>query len=99
MEIKHDLTCTRFVMLNGEAGEAGNIVYNVKSDGNLSAVSVRVAPELQGQGTAGALLDALVCHARKHGLKIFPVCPYVVKKFAQHPDKYADVTGSSPPEK
>ena len=96
MDIRHDLTGSSFVMLNDDGTEEGRIVYDVESDGNLSALSVRVSPELQGQGAAGKLLDALVEYARKHSLKIFPVCPYVVKKFDQGPDVYGDVINTPP---
>ena len=95
MDIRHDLTGSRFVMLM-DGSEAGEIVYDVEADGNLTALSVRVTPELQGQGAAGSLLGALVEHAQKHRLKIFPVCPYVVKQFARDPDKYGHVDGGPP---
>ena len=97
MNIRHDLTESRFVALSEDLDNLGSIVYDVEADGNLSALSVHVAPQMQGRGIAGSLLDALVGYARKHRLKIFPVCPYVVKKFQQHPDQYGDVNGALPP--
>ena len=98
MEIKHDLTGSRFVMLSG-GSETGQIVYDVEEDGNLTALSVHVTPEMQGQGAAGNLLGALVDHAKKHSLKIYPACPYVLKQFERNPEKYSDVAGGPPPKR
>ena len=93
MDIRHDLTGSRFIILNEDRVEKGRIIYDVQANGHLSALSVHVSADMQGQGAAGALLDALVAHARKHNLKISPVCPYVVKKFAQYPEEYGDIIG------
>lgn len=91
MDIRHDLSNNRFVMLNDKGAETGSLVYDVEPDGNLIALHVNVSPELQGQGAAGLLLEALLAYARKNSLKIFPVCSYVAKKFSQNPDAYSDV--------
>jgi predicted GNAT family acetyltransferase len=45
-----------------------------------------VPPELEGRGIARALLDAALDHARAEGLKIRPVCSYVVAQFRRHPE-------------
>ena len=95
MNIRHDVTGSRFVLLLEDGNEGGHIVYDVEADGHLSAVSVYVSPDLQGKGAAGALLDALVKHAKKHGLKISPICPYVIKQFEANPEKYAEVAKQS----
>ena len=98
MDIRHDIAGSRFVAVKDDSSEAGRIVYDVEVGGNLSALSVYVQPEMQGQGIAAKLLEGLVCHARKHGLKIIPICPYVAKEFANKPDIFADVA-AKPPEK
>ena len=33
----------------------------------------------------------MVDYARKHDLKVIPLCPYVHAQFKRHPDEYADV--------
>ena len=93
MDIKHDLAGQQFIMTDSQQNKIGYIAYRVESNGNLSALSVHVSSQWQGQGAAGKLLNSLVEYARTHGLKIFPVCPYVVKKFEQDPLRYADVIG------
>lgn len=49
------------------------------------------ADSLRGQGIAGKLLDELVKDAQAAGQKIHPVCPYVVRKFDEEPEKYATI--------
>lgn len=48
-----------------------------------------VDDSLRGQGVAGQLLDHLVERMDKEGKKIQPQCSYVVKKFADQPEKYS----------
>lgn len=38
-------------------------------------------PSLRGQGIAGRLVDKVTEYARREGLSIMPICPYVVRKF------------------
>jgi predicted GNAT family acetyltransferase len=47
-------------------------------------------PALRGQGVAGRLVRGLIADVRARGLKVEPVCSYVVDYFARHPDD-ADV--------
>lgn len=45
-----------------------------------------VPQSLEGRGVARALLDAALDEARSKGLKIQPVCSYVVAQFQRHPE-------------
>lgn len=48
-----------------------------------------VDPEYGGQGLAAVLVRATVDDSIEAGFDIVPVCPYVVKWVAKHPDEYA----------
>lgn len=48
-------------------------------------------PSLRGQGVAGKLLDALVEKAKRDNELLMPVCPYVVRKFDDEPEKYGSL--------
>lgn len=61
------------------------------SDGRLIVYHTEVAPEMEGKGVAKQLLTAMVEHARNHGLKVMPLCPYVNAQFRRHPAAYKDV--------
>jgi hypothetical protein len=37
------------------------------------------------------MLQAMVDHARKNGLKVIPLCPYVHAQFKRHPQEYSDL--------
>jgi predicted GNAT family acetyltransferase len=57
----------------------------------LDAYHTGVREELEGQGVAARLLNALVSYARDNEYKIVPSCSYVLAKFNRHPEEYADV--------
>ncbi|WP_323040531.1 GNAT family N-acetyltransferase [Gemmobacter sp.] len=46
---------------------------------------------------AKALLDYMLDDARKGGLRIVPVCPFVRKQYARHPE-WADLFTTAPGE-
>lgn len=49
-----------------------------------------VSPELEGQGIASLLVEAVVKYARRTGKKIIPTCSYAVAAF-QRNSEYQDV--------
>lgn len=64
------------------------IEYQPKEDNTIVATHTWTDPSLRGQGVAGQLLDHLVADAETKGRKIKALCPYVVKKFKDEPEKY-----------
>ena len=60
------------------------------SENVLTILSTEVSASLQGQGVGQQLVAYAVDYARKHQLKIIPVCPYAKKQFEKHPE-YSDV--------
>lgn len=61
------------------------------ANGILTVYHTEVLPEAEGKGLAKLLLTAMVDHARKHEMKVMPLCPYVLAQFKRHPDAYADL--------
>ena len=61
------------------------------SDKQLTAYHTEVAPRAEGKGLAKELLNSMVAYAREHGLKVIPLCPFVLAQFKRHPDEYADI--------
>jgi predicted GNAT family acetyltransferase len=45
-----------------------------------------VHPSLEGRGIAGALARFAMAHAREHGLKVDPQCPYMRSYMERHPE-------------
>jgi len=53
--------------------------------GVLSITHTEVPQMLQGRGIAGALMQAVLDHARAHGLKVRPLCSYAQVYMRRHP--------------
>jgi hypothetical protein len=78
-----------FLIKDGNA-LLGEIVVSITGN-ELTAYHTEVSPEAEGKGLAKKMLAAMVDHARKNGLKVIPLCPYVHAQFKRHPEDYADV--------
>jgi uncharacterized protein len=68
----------------------GEMVVSV-ADKTLTVYHTEVAAEMEGQGLAKKMLDEMVGYARRNGLQVVPLCPYVHAQFKRHPEAYADV--------
>ena len=78
-----------FFIMDGEK-QLGEMVVGI-SAGNLTVYHTEVATSVEGKGFAKKLLIAMVDYARKNGLKVIPLCPYVHAQFKRHPQEYADL--------
>ena len=78
-----------FIIKEGEE-QIGEMVVSV-SGGHLTVYHTEVAPAADGKGLAKKMLQEMVDYARRNGLKVIPLCPYVHAQFRRHPDEYADL--------
>jgi predicted GNAT family acetyltransferase len=62
------------------------------SDDLMILIHTNVEPTHQDQGIGGALARFIVNDARRRGLSVRPVCPFMGSWLDRHPD-YADVIG------
>lgn len=76
-----------------ESGEKriAEIEYQQTADDIIVATHTWVDPSLRGEGVAGKLLDRLVADSEEKGRKIKALCPYVVRKFNDEPEKYDEI--------
>lgn len=81
-----------FVEVNGE--RLAELGYHVTGAGDYSLDSTRVDDRLRGKNVGKQLVEAAVAFARQNGVKIVPVCPFVVALFEKVP-AYADVKATS----
>jgi uncharacterized protein len=58
---------------------------------NLTVFHTQVSEKLKGHGIASKLLSTMVDYARKHHLKVIPLCPFVLAQLKRHPEHYADL--------
>lgn len=59
------------------------------SNGVMAITHTEVAPPLEGQGIAGQLVQAMLDHAKAHGLKVSPLCSYARVYMRRHPETQA----------
>ena len=76
--------------INVEEKEIGEMVISV-SGKNLTVHHTNVDAKYEGQGWAKKLLNAMVEYARKNGLKVIPLCPYVHAQFKRRADEFKDI--------
>ena len=78
-----------FFAMNGEK-QLGEMEVSV-SEKNLVVYHTEVDPASEGKGIAKEMLATMVDYARKNGLKVIPLCPYVHAQFKRRADEYNDV--------
>lgn len=66
--------------------EAGYIVYFWNDKGNIQAISTKSHDEFKGHGVGKKLFQQLLDLADEKGVKIHPVCPFVISMFQKHPE-------------
>ncbi|GAA5029610.1 GNAT family N-acetyltransferase [Streptomyces siamensis] len=88
IEIRDDREAGRLEAFAGEE-VVGHIEYFVLETPARALVPVHtiVEPEHEGQGIAGSLARELYAIAGREGVVVAPLCPYVVKWAARHPDE------------
>ncbi|MBJ7477850.1 GNAT family N-acetyltransferase [Rhodococcus sp. (in: high G+C Gram-positive bacteria)] len=77
--------------------------YEIHADGDLAGIEdyttsgdvvsfnhTEIYPAFEGFGLAGVLVRQALDDLRARGLKVHPVCPYVVKFLDKHPE-YQDL--------
>ena len=79
-----------------EEGEiVAEIVYASGGNNTIIIEHTEVDESLRGKNIGYELVKKIVDHARSHGLKVVPVCPFAKAVFDKHAD-WADLTPSPP---
>ncbi len=75
------------------------IIRYVKEPGTVVLVHTEIEPSLEGQGVGSRLVAGALADIRSRGLKLVPVCPFVLAYLKRHPE-FDDlvVTSSLPPD-
>lgn len=83
LQVVHNAAARRFeATVEGQLARAD---YQLDG-GVMRMVHTGVPRALEGRGIAGALVQAALEHARAHGLRVEPVCPYVASYMKRHPE-------------
>lgn len=68
------------------AGGAAEMTFSIMSPGMRIVDHTGVPKALEGQGIGKALVEHLVADARAKGYKVVPLCPFVNRMRAAHPE-------------
>jgi predicted GNAT family acetyltransferase len=88
-DVRHEAARQRFVA-TVDPGREAVLEYRVAAQGVLDYHHTFVPPEARGRGIASRLTAFALDHAREHGYRIRPSCPFVARFIAARP-KYADL--------
>jgi predicted GNAT family acetyltransferase len=91
LAVRHNKAAQRF-----EAEVPGGIAHaDYQLVGNvMQMVHTEVPAAQESRGIAGKVVQAALDYARANGLKVLPVCSYVVAYFQRHPES-RDLLASS----
>ena len=72
----------------------GEILYR-REPGLIVLVHTDVAPSAEGHGVGSRLIQGALDDIRARGLRVVPLCPFVVAYLRRHPE-YADLVTTDP---
>lgn len=92
MLIQHKQAGTKglFFVGNEEGTILAELVYTMPSPEKMIIEHTEVGEELRGQNVGYELVHTAVEYARKHNIKIIPLCPFAYAVFKKKAE-YADV--------
>lgn len=91
MVIHHKQVGTKGLFYVGEEGAIlAEMVYTMPSAEKMIIEHTEVSDELRGQNVGYQLVNTAVEYARKHTIKIIPLCPFANALFKKKPE-FADV--------
>jgi predicted GNAT family acetyltransferase len=73
---------------------AGFLDYVIKHD-RIALIHTEVPPAFAGHGVAANLTRFALDEARRRGLKVIAICPYVRSYLEKHPEDHDIVVGMS----
>ncbi len=91
MLIQHKRTGAKGLFFVQQDGNIlAEMVYTMPSADKMIIEHTEVGEELKGQNAGYQMVNTAVEYARRHGLKIIPLCPFANAVFKKKPE-YADV--------
>jgi predicted GNAT family acetyltransferase len=78
-----------------EDGEpVGFLAYHLEA-GEIALVHAEIDPAHGGRGLGSVLTAGALNDARRRGLRVQPLCPFVVNYIARHPGEYDELVAES----
>jgi len=90
VKIKLDDNGEGYFYMDDDGVEMAQMLVTV-SGNELTAHHTEVFPKGEGKGLGKKLLARMAQYARKKGLKVSALCPFVYAQFKRHPQEYSDI--------
>jgi uncharacterized protein len=87
--VRHEPERSRFAVYLTGADDPATARYARDGD-TLTLLSTHVPESAEGGGVGSALARAALDHARDHGLRVVPRCPFMAAYIKRHPE-YGDL--------
>jgi predicted GNAT family acetyltransferase len=88
VEVRDEPESTRYE-ITVDGGEAGIAAYMLRP-GLIVFVHTEIDERFEGQGLASRLITFALDDARRRGLAVVPLCPFVTEYLQHHPE-YVDL--------
>jgi uncharacterized protein len=86
VEVRDNPNESRFeIRSDGEL--AGFVTYGLHHD-HITFIHTEIEPAYEGHGLGGQLARAVLDEARRRGLSVVPMCPFIAGYIRRHPDEY-----------
>jgi predicted GNAT family acetyltransferase len=69
---------------------AGFVIYETHPD-HITFIHTEIEPQYEGEGLGSQLARAVLDDARRRGLTVVPICPFIAGYIRRHPDEYLDL--------
>ena len=69
---------------------AGFVTYQLHPD-HITFVHTEIEPQYEGEGLGSQLARAVLGDARRRGLMVAPMCPFIAGYIRRHPDEYLEL--------
>jgi predicted GNAT family acetyltransferase len=86
----HDMPERSRYEIEEDGEQVGMLAYFI-ADGEISLVHAEIDPAHGGRGLGSALTAGALSDARRRGLRVNLLCPFVVDYVARHPGEYDDI--------
>lgn len=85
--MERNLDENRLFWTNDANDQVGQILYSSMPDqATLICEEVLVNPQFRGRGIGGKIMTDFVEFAKERQQKIYPLCPFALKYFQNHPE-------------
>jgi uncharacterized protein len=88
--VRHNPRLSRYEITLGDGAPAG-VAHYQRHERRIALLRTEIEAHHDGAGLAGRLARAVLDDARKRGLEVVPLCPFMAAYIRSHPDEHLDL--------